>query len=265
MIITANLANQIIDNGLMSVSWETPELDVDLSALSNKNIMIASGTFNQIMTLNKITKANNLWINDSLNVEQLLVLDKLRDQQVYIRSIHEYPLKRINVSGYIEPNTDIKMANILIKCCKKIHFKMTKEKNQTWNVIYKHWKCITDINIFNIWELEFLVRFIQKANKLISLSISNVDQNIINIIGESNIRFVKILYRPSSTFDVTPILSNPRIIAFKTNVNCIYDFDVRISYFGHKDKTNYNDIRQQCAINRKNNELERMIDIKTLC
>lgn len=270
--ITKDFDDQINDHIIFYVEWENPDIDVDLSRFTGKKICVVKGTFNQIVSLSKYASIVNIKVCGAVNVQQVPILKRLlikrRDckPRLTVFELDKNVHSRVHVEVDITYCTDINSIRKSLKYCSWVYLNTYKFKDENLkevlDLFIKYAKYVKRITFGYATPLDYIVSFIKEASNLLDLKCFEANQNIVDVVGKSDIRIVELR---GDSFNISSILSNPMICLFKTNADCTYSGDIKIEYFVHKNKSKYEDIRKQCAINRKKNKLEKLANIKTPC
>lgn len=131
MIIGSDFGSEIFDTA-ETISWQSPDVDVDLSGLQGQNFITAAGTFKQVTDLLRYCHVAHVEVHSSVNREQLEVLESLKHPKLSIISIAECPNRRLNyVSGIILLEQECEK---LLLSCNKI----TVRSQSMWKKIMEY-------------------------------------------------------------------------------------------------------------------------------
>ncbi len=261
--ITKDLSTKVLNDRILLISWESDDLDVDLSPLTGKDIMYAEGTFSQIMNLIKVCTIGYITITGKLSLEQLLILEEMQNLHISITDICKFPINRLNyVIGKILHTSSEQSATRLLIACKRISV-FIKNKNSLFDLICSYADKIRILHLH--LSVEYMRILIPKLTNLHQIKMSaDIDQEVINIFGQSTIKHISIP-RCLVTLNITPIITNPMIESLSLISPCIYDINANITLleFWHSDEVSYQDLRERCIINKEADFLQKMANIKT--
>lgn len=260
--ITKDLSTKVLNDRILLITWESDDLDVDLSPLTDKDIMYAIGTFSQIMNLIKICTVRHITITGKLSLEQLSILEEMQNLHISITDIRKFPVERLNyVMGQITNKSSKQATNRLLIVCKRISVDI-KNNNSLFDLICSHANKIRILHLYS--SIDYMRILIPKLTNLHQIKLPNIDQEIINILGESYIKHIFLL-RCSTTLNITPIITNPMIESLSLISPCVYDINANITLleFWHSDEVSYQDLRERCIVNKEADFLQKMANIKT--
>lgn len=263
--IIKNIPNQVFRTNISYLRWESNDLNIDLTPLVGKNIECAKGTFGQIMDLTKICKVKQVILIGALNSYELLELEKLKSIYTVVTDICEISDVRLKyVIGEITPSSSPESITNMLIACPRISL-MMKKSDWVFELVCEHAHRINMLNLYYYITDDQLRILIAKATNLRTIKISRVDQNVINILGESSITRINTKHNTSDV-DITPIITNPRIEVFTTRMNCRYDISeakVTLLEFNYPNPEFLSCLRKKCKVNRKAELLKKLANIKT--
>jgi hypothetical protein len=254
---------------LAQLRWYSDGINIDLSPLLGKTIFNAEGTFTQIMSLIKICEITKINIRGQLSVVELQTLDELKKSNIFIKDISKDVLQSLDkplkyVTGIIGVNTTRDSAFRLLIACRRIEFKPQNNKSLL-DLLYKNADCISSLKIDPPMSIDYIKKLLPKLVNLHSINFSRITQFIVNLLGESSIKFI-ILGSSCISIDITPIITNPMVQSLCLRCQYTYDEDANITlldfYHCNKDEKYYK-LMKICESNTEADLLERMSNIKT--
>ena len=264
-IITKDLPTQKFNNPIRILKWESDDLHVDLSPMRNIDVMCAEGTFTQIMNLIRMCNVERVRVTGALNNDELSELEKLESIEVMITDICELPPRRLrNVYGEITPKTSQESTINILKTCPKISLVIAKNSKR-FDLICEHAHRVISLNLCYTVTDEQLEILIPKMTKLRYIGVSRINQNVINILGQSAIPHINTKYDQITMVNISSIITNPWIKTFTTKLVCYHlpNDIVTLLEFNHPSQDYYPWLRKKCAENKEADFLRRMADIKT--
>jgi len=245
MLITENISKVsdfIIDN----VRWESKNTNPDLHMFLEKKVKHAHGTGKQILQLLKYAYCDRVEVV-SASLNELKQLDNLEDD-TKVSVVFSPPLENKDI---VFNNMWLILYTVTNSDCIK-NFKKVKDISRT----EKHLDYIianNEITHLNLQYEDRVIRILSVDSNIQKLIMRNINDAVIDLLGQTRIPSIVIdAHNPSNyTYDMTPLLSNPNIIKFKTNVDFDYDSKIDITLVKFKTTTimGYEDIHEKCEAN----------------
>lgn len=257
MIITADFPTKNIYGPIHTIRWESPDLDVDLSRLKNMKLHHVSGTYKQVMSIVEVCEICYIDVTSVLSKDEVIKLNKLSINRsgktvTKIQFIGEKVQKRLKyLSGYLHPGMKYAYIRRMLLYCPRIIL-CTKNQDQFVDTVSKYGQKIRDLHICCKETDKFTERLIRELPGLYKITIHLVNQDIINALSKSRIVSLNTGLCTSNA-DITPIITNSRLVYIKTKMNCSYDLDAKITLrkFSHPKKELYEHLVEICHINNK--------------
>lgn len=241
VLITSGFAEHILHDSITFVEWESEETDIDLTPLTNKHVLYCKGTFSQVMELLKICDIYYMDITGFISIAELIILDSIKDGVINIYNVDGGKSDRVR--GVITSETTEDMAVRLLKTCSRIWIRNSELTIKSLS------RYMSNTRILNITGYTSGLECLS----LKKLEISHINPAIISSIGRMDVRKV-VITGQRRPFDITPIITNPRIEKLTTNSECTYDPKSKITLLRIKGLPH--ELHEVCKMNRKLQMLE---------
>lgn len=260
MIVTEDFANQQLFKNDTAIGWGSKDINPELDRLSGKNITVATGTGAQILKLLKVTVCVSISVTYS-TAEEIKELEAIAENNNFRIVMLPESQPMFETQGIISDNLWCQVSGTsnpsIFRHFRRFIAYPGFRQSQMLDKLMERLRRgdISKLRVAMGVSNELILAIIAESTNLTELSISQVNQQIIEAFGRANIESVSIMAIQNSyiKFCIDPILTNPSITHFRTNIMYKYNRKAEITLMGfvHTDirSKKYKNIEKICKAN----------------